>query len=166
MPRGGSIPPQAMPHNPNVPSAAGAPAPPYGGRVMPQQPGRVQPVVPGRNPGMNQGQAPMVPGGRVQPMGHPGMQNMRPSSPAIPTRPATGGGQGRRKTPPLGMPSQAPPQQSGQSSLPIGSKVLVYWNDGLWHSATIRQYTNGRYQVTIDGRNAMTWVQASQLRLP
>ena len=125
---------------------------PVGGHGPPMRPpgGQIQPT---------------MPGARIQPMG-PGMGH-RPSNPAMmprqPTPPPGAGG--RRKTPPLGMPAQQQPRQvPGQ--YPIGSQVLVYWNDGLWHSATIRAFNGAAYQVSIDGRNAITWVQPSQMRRP
>ena len=172
-PPSGVHPPQGM-HPP--------PGPQYGGRVMPQQPGRVQPTMPGRTNSMPPG-AHMAPGrvqptapgrvmpqqpGRVQPTGPGRMPPARPSSPMMPHRAPSGGGGGRRKTPPLGMQSQPgiqPPMAPGQQ-LQLGSQVLVYWNDGLWHAGTVRQFANGRYQVSIDGINAMTWVLFNQLRLP
>lgn len=91
--------------------------------------------------------------------GPPGPQAMGtpPRPPPIPGSPA------RRKTPPLGSPI-VPILQSGEAPLPAGSQVLVYWNDGLWHAATIRHFEGGRYQVSIKGSDTLAWVQASQIR--
>lgn len=108
---------------------------------------------------------PTMPGARIQPLGpgqRPGHQGTMP--PRQPMRQPTPPPGGRRKTPPLGMPAQQGHQMQGQYA--IGSQVLVYWNDGLWHSATIRSFNGTAYQVTIDGRNAITWVQPSQMRRP
>jgi hypothetical protein len=87
---------------------------------------------------------------------HPDIYAQRQSNPQIPAT-ATAGG--RRKTPPLGSPIQ-----SGEAPLPSGSKVLVYWNDGLWRNATVRHYEAGRYQIALEGSDSFAWVQANQIR--
>ena len=171
------VPPQSHGHTPSVPPGVLGPPPPHAmppvgnpNRVQPTIPGRHAPMAPGGHaPPMRPGGSipPTMPGGRIQPMG-PGIGH-RPSNPGImphqPMHQPTPQSGGRRKTPPLGMPAQQQPRQiPGQ--YPIGSQVLVYWNDGLWHSATIRAFNGTAYQVSIDGRNAITWVQPSQMRRP
>lgn len=153
----GPPPPASMPGGPPPASVRTASVPP-GGIVSGPPGARVQPTMPG-------GHAPST--GRIQPIAPGGVTAPRQSSPYLnppmAAAPAPGGQPARRKTPPLGMPMQTAPQ-SGHSPLPIGSQVLVYWNDGLWHAATIRQFSQGQYQVSIDGSHALTWVQPNQIR--
>lgn len=47
---------------------------------------------------------------------------------------------------------------------PVGSTVLVYWSDGLWHTAVVRQADGVRYQISLDGTDTVTWVAATQVR--
>lgn len=47
---------------------------------------------------------------------------------------------------------------------PVGSTVLVYWTDGLWHMAVVRQADGARYQISLDGTDTVTWVAATQVR--
>ena len=54
----------------------------------------------------------------------------------------------------------APPQFTA------GTHVLVYGVDGLWHAATVHQFRDGRYEVSLDGMNTGTWVDPARVRLP
>ena len=55
-------------------------------------------------------------------------------------------------------------EEPEEETLPVGAKVLVYGNDGLWHAATVQQYSDGRYSVTAEGGNTPVWVPANQVR--
>lgn len=76
--------------------------------------------------------------------------------------------------PPLSWRAQNPDSNSaqpmpragtgGEAPLPAGSPVLVYWNDGLWHTGTVRQYSDGNYQVSLDGVDTVSWVRANRIR--
>ena len=46
----------------------------------------------------------------------------------------------------------------------LGAHVLVYWNDGLWHAGTIRQFRDGNYEVALDGLAGAAWVPADHVR--
>lgn len=164
-PRPASVPPGGMPQQPpgrvqpTMPGGRTTTMP--GGHMQPVRPGQVQPTRPG---GQIQ---PSMPRGRVQPTMPAGAGPAR-QNPGMPPRQGqmSGGQPVRRRTPPLGMAAQQNAQHSSPSPIPIGSSVLVYWSDGLWHTATIRQFNAGRYQVSIDGTNAMSWVQPNQIRRP
>lgn len=47
-----------------------------------------------------------------------------------------------------------------------GTQVLVYGVDGLWHAATVQQFRDGRYEVSLDGMSTGTWVDPARVRLP
>lgn len=55
-------------------------------------------------------------------------------------------------------------QETGPQHLPSGAHVLVYWNDGLWHAGTVRQFRDGSYEVALDGLSAAAWVPADHVR--
>lgn len=58
-------------------------------------------------------------------------------------------------------------QGQGQDTgphIPLGAHVLVYWNDGLWHAGTIRQFREGSYEVALDGLAGVAWVPADHVR--
>ena len=61
-------------------------------------------------------------------------------------------------------PSDPGERNQSDKTLPAGSEVLVYGADGLWHAATVRQYSDGRYQVSAEGDDSSFWVAASQVR--
>ncbi len=56
----------------------------------------------------------------------------------------------------------APPPPSGARHQ-NGSDVLVYWRDGLWHSATVEAYRAGQYRVAVDTGEVL-WVPGEQVR--
>lgn len=41
---------------------------------------------------------------------------------------------------------------------PPGSRVLVYWRDGLWHAAVVMQIAQGQYEVELGSSGERAWV--------
>ena len=61
---------------------------------------------------------------------------------------------------------QPPPSPAAPAyrPLPMGASVLVAWHDGLWHSATVRQFRDGQYEVALGADGSVAWVAADQVR--
>ena len=61
-------------------------------------------------------------------------------------------------------PTTIPPPAAEPAFLAIGTRVLVYWSDGLWHSAAILQVTpQGQYEIELGDRGERAWVEWSQV---
>jgi hypothetical protein len=79
----------------------------------------------------------------------------------------SGSGSGGGMTSP--MPAQAspttiPPPSAEPAFLTVGTRVLVYWSDGLWHSAAIVQVTpQGQYEIELGDRGERAWVEWNQV---